>query len=264
AAFDDGAIRAAEVAQRSRWLGDLKRGFARWQAVQNGVIEALMGLGALAVLTAGARLVADGQLARVALPLATLLAASSFQPVVTLVTVVKELTQTHAAGRRFFAIEDEPVAVRDGQGGSLPSQGVGVRFDDVTFSYGSGERAALQHVTLEMPPGQTVALVGRSGAGKTTAAHLLLRFWDPTGGQIQIAGQDVRTLRLDDLRRAIALVAQDTYLFNTSLRENIRLGRPDASDAEVLVAARAANVDEFAQSMPEGYDTAVGERGLQL
>src|SRR5207302_4440488 len=94
AAFDDGAIRAAEVAQRSRWLGDLKRGFARWQAVQNGVIEALMGLGALAVLTAGARLVADGQLVRTALPLATLLAASSFQPVVTIVTVVKELTQT--------------------------------------------------------------------------------------------------------------------------------------------------------------------------
>src|SRR5207253_3391575 len=170
AAFDDGAIRAAEVAQRSRWLGDLKRGFARWQAVQNAVIEALMGLGALAVLTAGARLVADGQLVRTALPLATLLAASSFQPVVTIVTVVKELHQTLGAARRFFAVEDEPVAVRDGPGTDVPHTRAGVRFEDVSFAYGPGERPALRSVSFEVPPGQTVALVGRSGAGKTTCA----------------------------------------------------------------------------------------------
>jgi ATP-binding cassette subfamily B protein len=119
-------------------------------------------------------------------------------------------------------------------------------------------------VSFEVPAGRTVALVGRSGAGKTTAAHLLLRFWDPRSGGILIDQHDVRELRLDDLRGFIALVAQDTYLFNASLRDNIRLGRPDASDADVLEAARAANVDEFAQGLPEGYDTPVGERGLQL
>jgi ATP-binding cassette subfamily C protein CydCD len=119
-------------------------------------------------------------------------------------------------------------------------------------------------VSFELPPGRTVALVGRSGAGKTTAAHLLLRFWDPQQGRITIQGQDVRQLKLDDLRGLIALVAQDTYLLNTSLRDNIRLGRPSASDAEVLEAARAANVDEFVQGLPDGYDTRVGERGLQL
>jgi ATP-binding cassette subfamily B protein len=265
AAFDGGAVRAAEVAQRSRRLGELKRAFLRWQAVQNAVIEALMGLGALAVLTGGARLVADGQLARTALPLVTLLAAASFQPVVTIVTVFKELTQTLSAARRFLAVEDEPVPVRDGPlAVSERSTTLGIRFERVTFAYGRAERPALSDVSFEVPAGRTVALVGRSGAGKTTAAHLLLRFWDPRSGGILIDQHDVRELRLDDLRGLIALVAQDTYLFNASLRDNIRLGRPDASDADVLEAARAANVDEFAQGLPEGYDTPVGERGLQL
>jgi ATP-binding cassette subfamily C protein CydCD len=109
-----------------------------------------------------------------------------------------------------------------------------------------------------------VALVGRSGAGKTTAAHLVLRFWDPQQGRILVGENDVRQLALDDLRGLIALVAQDTYLFNTSLRDNIRLGRPGASDDDVLAAAQAANVDEFALALPEGYETVVGERGLQL
>jgi ATP-binding cassette subfamily C protein CydCD len=266
AAFDHGQVRAEQIAERSRRLGQLKREFLRWQAVQNAVIEGLMGLGALAVLTAGARLVADGQLMRAALPLATLLAAASFQPVVTLVTVAKELHQTLGAARRFFAVEDEPVPVQDGPGvlGSESVSALGARFEQVTFAYGPAERDALREVTFEIPAGTTVALVGRSGAGKTTVAHLLLRFWDPRTGGVLIGASDIRELRLDDLRQLVALVAQDTYLFNTSLRDNIRLGRPSASDAEVLAAARAANVDEFAEGLPEGYATQVGERGLQL
>jgi ATP-binding cassette, subfamily C, bacterial CydCD len=266
AAFDHGQARAAEIADRSRELGELKRQFMRWQAVQNAVIEALMGFGALAVLTAGARLVAEGDLLRTALPLATVLAAASFQPVVTIVTVAKELHQTLGGARRFFAVEDEPIPVVDGPLAAQPSlaRGLGVRFDSVTFGYTAVDRPALAGVSFELPPGRTVALVGRSGAGKTTAAHLLLRFWDPQQGRILIQGQDVRELKLDDLRGLIALVAQDTYLLNTTLRDNIRLGRPSATDAEVLEAARAANVEEFAQALPDGYETRVGERGLQL
>jgi ATP-binding cassette subfamily C protein CydCD len=264
AAFGHGEVRAAEIARRSRQLGELKRAFLRWQAVQNAVIEALMGLGTLAVLTVGARLVGEGQLARTALPLATLLAASSFQPVITVVTVFKELHQTLGAARRFFAVEDEPVAVRDGPSEAPAASRSGVRFDQVTFAYGGPARPVLRDVSFEVPAGKTVALVGRSGAGKTTAAHLLLRFWDPQQGRVLINHEDVKELRLDALRGLIALVAQDTYLFNASLRENIRLGRPDASEQEVIEAARGANVDEFAPSLPEGYDTNVGERGVQL
>src|SRR5205814_3901171 len=126
---------------------------------QNAAVEALMGLGALAVMTAGALLVAEGQLARTALPLATLLAAASFQPVLTIVTVAKELTQTLGAAGRFFAVEDEPVPVRDGPGTDVPRERVGVHFEDVTFAYGRRERPALRGVTFEVPAGQTVALV---------------------------------------------------------------------------------------------------------
>ena len=265
AAFDYGQARALEIADRSQQLGELKRQFLRWQAVQNAVIDALMGLGALAVMTAGVQLVTDGQLSRTFLPLATVLAAASFQPVITIVTVAKELHQTLGAARRFFAVEDEPVPVRDGLAVfEQPLASASGAFDDVTFAYARTERDALHQVSFAMPPGRTVALVGRSGAGKTTAAHLLLRFWDPQTGQIAVDQRDIKSLRLDDLRGAIALVAQDTYLFNTSLRENIRLGHPSCSDSEVLDAARAANVDEFARTLPEGYDTLVGERGVQL
>jgi ATP-binding cassette subfamily C protein CydCD len=266
AAFDYGQARAEEIASRSRQLAELKREFLRWQAVQNAVIEGLMGMGALVVMAAGVQLVNLGELARTALPLATLLAAASFTPVITIVTVAKELHQTLGAARRFFEVEDEPVAVRDGPRAlAAPSSAsASAGFEGVTFAYGRRERPALSGVSLDLPRGRTTALVGRSGAGKTTAAHLLLRFWDPQEGRVHIDGDDVRDVKLDDLRGVIALVAQDTYLFNTTLRENIRLGRPGAADEEVLEAARAANVDEFAQALPDGYDTAVGERGVQL
>jgi ATP-binding cassette subfamily C protein CydCD len=162
-------------------------------------------------------------------------------------------------------LEDVMLAGRGGPRAGLSPRDVGgVRFDHVTFAYGHGERSALREVSFEVPAGRTVALVGRSGAGKTTAAHLLLRFWDPQAGRILVSDTGVTELNLDYLRGLVALVAQDTYLFNTTLRENIRLGRPSASDAEVVEAARAANVDEFAQALPDGYDTPVGERGLQL
>jgi ABC-type multidrug transport system fused ATPase/permease subunit len=142
--------------------------------------------------------------------------------------------------------------------------GLPVAFEGVTFRYGPGEPEALRDVSFRAEAGQTVALVGRSGAGKTTAAHLLLRFWDPQNGRIALGGHDIRAFGLDELRRQIALVAQDTYLFNTSLMENLRLGRPDATDEEVFEAARRANVSEFAEVLPEGYETVVGERGMQL
>jgi ATP-binding cassette, subfamily B, bacterial len=262
AAFDYGERRGSEIAAQSQHLGDLKRDFLRWQAVQNAAIEALIGLGTVAVVAAGALLAAAGELPRTLLPLVTLLAVSSFQPVTTIVTVAKELAQTLGGARRYFAVEDEPVAVLDGPGAQIADT-ADVHFDNVTFAYGS-DPPALREVTFAIPAGQTVALVGRSGAGKTTAAHLLLRFWDPQSGAIRIGDRVVRELRLDDLRGLIALVAQDTYLFNTSLIDNIRLAHPDATDEQVLQAARDANVDEFAELLPEGYATSVGERGLQL
>src|SRR5579883_224882 len=264
-AFNYGQRRSAEVDASGRRLSASKRRLTRWQSFQAALVDALIGLGGLAVLTMGASLVSEGHVGRYDLPLVTVLAMSSFLPVVTIVTVARDLMQTLAAGRRYFAIEDEPVPVTDGPVAELAAQGsLPVSFEGVTFRYNPTERPALEDVTFAIPAGGTVALVGRSGAGKTTVANLLLRFWDPQQGSIRIGGTDVRELELDELRRHIALVSQDTYLFHTSLRDNIRLGRPDASDEDVLRAARGANVDEFASVLPNGYDTLVGERGLQL
>jgi ATP-binding cassette, subfamily B, bacterial len=149
---------------------------------------------------------------------------------------------------------------------ALPARVLGwVNLEHVTFRYPSRpETAALDDVTLEVQPGQTVALVGPSGAGKSTMFQLLLRFYDPVGGRVRIDGQDLRDLRPEDVRAQIGLVPQETVLFGATARENIRYGRPDATDAEIEAAAQAAAADEFVRALPDGYDTFLGERGTRL
>ena len=148
----------------------------------------------------------------------------------------------------------------------LPIPAAGrIEFQDVSFHYPSRpDVSALDHVDLSIAPGETVAFVGPSGAGKTTVIQLILRFWDPETGKVTVDGYDLRDLARADFRRAIALVPQDPVIFAASARENIRFGRPDASDREVEDAARAAHAHEFLAALPEGYDTYVGERGVML
>jgi len=180
--------------------------------------------------------------------------------------------ETLAAARRLFVVHDEPVPVKDGPGvhghenGQTSKNGgsPALSFDHVSFSYGHGEAQALHGVSFDVESGQTVALVGRSGAGKTTCANLVMRFWDPGEGHVRLSGHDLRDFELEDLRRQIALVSQDTYLFNASIRENLSLGKIDATDKEIEDAARQANAHEFISAFPDGYDTRVGERGMQL
>jgi ABC-type multidrug transport system fused ATPase/permease subunit len=138
-----------------------------------------------------------------------------------------------------------------------------VRFEGVDFAY-QRTRQILQQVSFEVPPGQRVAIVGPSGAGKSTIARLLFRFYDVTGGSVTVDGVDVRECSQASLRRAIGIVPQDTVLFNDSIAFNIRYARPDADTEEVRRAARLADLDDFITSLPEGYDTVVGERGLKL
>jgi ATP-binding cassette subfamily B protein len=145
-----------------------------------------------------------------------------------------------------------------------PSRGR-IQFEHVKFRYPSRpEVAALDDFTLAIEPGETVAFVGPSGAGKSTTFQLLLRFYDPAAGRMLIDGVDIARAAPEDVRRLIGLVPQDTVLFGASARENIRYGRPDASDAEIEAAARAAEADEFLRALPEGYDTFLGERGMRL
>ena len=189
-----------------------------------------MGAGSLAVLTLSGAGVAGG-LAAAVLPLLTLLAQTSFVPVSEIAKIGKELADSLASARRLFAVEDEPVPVVDGPGATLAlgTNGTGqplIQYDDVSFAYGPQEPLVLRHLSFAIAAGQTVALVGRSGSGKTTTAHLLMRFWDPNEGRIQVGGHDLRDYGLDELRQRMALVVSDTYLFNTTVRDNLRIGRP--------------------------------------
>ena len=157
-------------------------------------------------------------------------------------------------------------ATPPGPGGAAPpgAGGIGIEVRGVTFSYFGNRRLALDGATFTVPAGKTVALVGPSGAGKTTVAHLLMRFWDPGSGVIRFDGHDLREYRLDDLRDSIALVTQDTYLFNETLRSNILLAKPEATGAELDDAVRRASLGAFAEALPDGLETRVGERGVRL
>jgi len=235
--------------------------------LQTAVQEVATGFGGLAVVGAGAALAAAGRLESALVPLLTLLALSAFVPVWEIAQVSRQLADTLGAARRVHAVHAEPVPVRDGPGvraGSAASTGPALEMSLVTFTYPGRRRRALGEVSFAVPRGSTVALVGPSGAGKTTAASLFLRFWDPDEGAVRLDGHDLREYRLDDLRRRVALVAQDTYLFNDTLRNNVLLARPDATESQLAAAVEEAALTEFVAELPDGLDTVVGERGAQL
>jgi ATP-binding cassette subfamily C protein CydCD len=268
-AFTHGPHQLAAIQASGVKLNRIRLRFLNHLSLEHVLVEALMNFGSLTVLTLGALLVTRGSLAASTVPVLTLLAGASFVPVSEIARIGKELSEALASARRLFAVEDEPVPVVDGPGVTLSRLSNGttaplLQYDQVGFTYIPGDPPALRQVTFDVHRGQTVALVGRSGAGKTTAAHLLLRFWDPQQGSIRLGGHDLRAFKLDELRQQIALVSQDTYLFNSSVRDNLRLGRPDATDMEIEAAARQANAHHFIAHLPDGYDTHIGERGMQL
>src|SRR5262249_55817554 len=137
-------------------------------------------------------------------------------------------------------------------------------FEHVTYAYPGGRRPALEALTLSVGAGERVGIVGASGAGKSTISRLLLRFADPTAGRVTVGGHDLRELSLHELRRQIAVVSQDTYLFHGTIEDNLRMGRPEATQAELEAAARNANIHEAIAALPQGYRTVVGERGVRL
>ena len=242
---------------RQALLDDLSR--------QSAGLEMATGLGGLAVAALGAVLAAHGLVAAGVLPLVTLLSVAAFMPVSEIAQAGRQLADTVASVRRLRVVETEPVAIRDGaEALALPEGGSALRFDGVAFSYPGRQRPALAGIDIDVAAGSTVALVGPSGAGKSTIGNLLLRFWDPQQGRISIDGCDIRDLKLDALRARIALVAQDTYLFNDTLEANIRLARPGATDEDLAQAVERAALSDFVRRLPEGLRTRVGERGVQL
>ncbi|HET7798547.1 MAG TPA: ABC transporter ATP-binding protein/permease, partial [Nevskia sp.] len=178
--------------------------------------------------------------------------------------VYREVKQGLTNIERMFALLDQPQEIRDAADAQpLVARGGEVRFEHVSFNY-DPERAILHDVDFSIPPGKTVAVVGTTGAGKSTLARLLYRFYDVTAGSIRIDGQDIREVTQDSLRAAIGIVPQDTVLFNDTIYYNIAYGRPAATREEIVAAAKAAHIHSFIESLPNGYETGVGERGLKL
>ena len=267
-AFQQEVRRGEALAARAADYADARMPFLADLARQSALQDAATGLGGLAVTVVGAWLVSGGRLESAMLPLLTLLAMSAFVPVWEIAQVGRQLADTLAATRRVHAVHAEPVRIADGPGVAIPGprrdDAAVIALQDVTFTYPGRRRPALASVSFSVPAGATVALVGPSGAGKTTIASLLLRFWDPDQGAITLAGHDLRAWALEDLRRHIALVAQDTHLFNDTLGGNIRIARPDARPAELAAAIERAALGPLVAGLPDGLDTQVGERGLQL
>jgi ABC-type multidrug transport system fused ATPase/permease subunit len=221
-------------------------------------------LGGVLVLGFGARMVVAGQLS-----LGTLVAflsyiVSFYEPLQRLTEVDNVFQQAVAAGERIFELLDEEPEIQDAPDAVVLGAIEGdVVFDDVHFRYGDGDEV-LHDVEFHMAPGEIVALVGPSGAGKTSIANLLCRFYDPIHGQVLVDGHDLRRVQVRSLRRRVAVVLQDTFLFNTTVRENLLYGKPDASEDEMVAATKIAYAHDFIEQLPQGYDTEIGERGVKL
>ncbi|MBP6666356.1 MAG: ABC transporter ATP-binding protein/permease [Ottowia sp.] len=227
--------------------------------------QLIIAVGLVAMLWMATQGVVDGRLTLGDLVMVNAFMIQLYIPLNFLGVIYREIKQNLTDLDKMFTLMDREREVADAPGAeALRTNGpVDVRFEHVDFAY-EPARAILHDVSFEIPAGKTVAVVGPSGSGKSTLARLLYRFYDVQAGKILIAGQDIRTVTQASVRRAIGIVPQDTVLFNDTVAYNIRYGKPDASDAEVEQAARAAHIHDFIMSTPKGYATMVGERGLKL
>ena len=250
--------------QASRLLYASRVRAVRLMARYNPALQAVPALGQVGVLALGGWLAIEGSIT-----LGTFVAFSSYliqlvAPVRALAALVTTGQEARASVIRVFEVIDTEPGVTDRPGAVLlGARPAAVDLDDVSFGYLPGQ-PVLRGLSLHVAVGETVALVGTSGSGKSTIAQLLPRFYDVTGGALRVGGHDVRDLTLNSLRAAIGLVSEDSFLFSDTVRANIAYGRPDASLEEVLAAAQAAKADEFIADLPKGYDTVVGEQGLTL
>lgn len=262
--------------QRTRFLdrlGTLGRSmlatqlrYGRRAGLENAIADLLVAGTTVGTLVLAARSVVAGTLSPALFPVVVILAGTVLGSIVLVVTTSAAMGELRACAARVTAIIDAKPLVVQRVEARPPAPGLEpkIRFESVTFCYDSAAPPVLRGMDFELNPGEMVALVGKSGAGKSTCLNLLLRFWDPQEGRITIGGQNIREFTLAGLRGMIGIVPQDPYLFHTTIWENIQMARPLATDAEVEDAARRARVAEFAELLPRGYDTRLAERGLSL
>ncbi|GAA1610124.1 ATP-binding cassette subfamily B protein [Actinoplanes couchii] len=250
--FTSSSSRLIDLELRSELAG-------RWRMATMNIV--------FAVIPAAIYLAAGLPFAAGAMSIGTLVAftglqAGLFRPLMSLLDVGVTLTASLALFQRIFEYLDLPVDIQEPTTPVRLTEPRGhLQFKDVTFAYGDSATAALAGVSLDVPAGSSLALVGETGSGKSTIAALIARLHDPTSGQVTIDGVDVRDLALDDLAALVGVVSQETYLLHTTIRENLRYAKPDATDAEIERATRAAQIHDLITALPDGYDTMVGSRG---
>ncbi|MBK8984604.1 MAG: ABC transporter ATP-binding protein [Chloroflexi bacterium] len=250
-------------AENEKWF-NLSAESTRLEALNVPMLDMIANFGTVIIFWYGGWLVVQGQMTLGELVAFTTYLALLIRPINLIGRIIPILAIAASAAERIFAILDAPAEVTDRPDAvDAPRFNGRITFDDVSFVYASAKKV-LRHISFSAEPGQVVALMGATGSGKSTLINLIARFYDPTGGQIYADGQDVRQFTLASLRGQIGLVMQDTILFSGTIRDNITFGRPDASEVEMIQAAKDAQAHDFIAAMPEGYDTPVGERGVTL
>jgi ATP-binding cassette subfamily C protein CydC len=245
------------------WVDDQRR-LADLNGVSLAAIGLIANLSVWAGLLVAIPLVGSGQLAGPDLVMVALFLLACFEAVAPLPQAFQSLGATLTAARRLFAIVDARPAVVDPAGVSPEPRELDLVFDAVAMRYAADRPRALDGLSFSLAPGQRLAIVGATGSGKTSVVNLLLRFWDYEAGSIRLGGHELRRFRAADLRRLIGVVSQHSHLFHTSIRENLLLANPDASDAALQRACEVAQLDAFIATLPDGYDTLVGEGGVGL
>jgi ABC-type multidrug transport system fused ATPase/permease subunit len=238
---------------------------ARIRAVYRPLVEIIEVSGALAVMGLGTWKLAQGQLTLGGLLVFLALIGKLYSPIRDLSRLGNSFYAASASAERIIELLDQRPQVVEAASARRTGRARGdVEFDGVSFRYPGTARRALSGVSFRVAPGETLALVGASGAGKSTVAKLQLRFYDPDQGTVRLDGRDLRDLFLSDVRESVAVVLQETLVFHGTVRENIAYGRPEATQAEIVAAARAADAHDFIQLLPAGYDTMVGQSGRTL
>lgn len=263
-AFSREPVEHEQVHDTSTYLLNTNVNASRMTSLFYPAIQMVSASGTLIVLGVGALMISRGEFTLGALTAFSMYVGQFYQPIGDFIRTFDSIQRALASGERIFEVLDAVPEIRDpAHPVALPEMRGEVEFRDVSFRYATGEEV-LHQVNMQARPGEAIALVGQSGAGKTSFVNLIPRFYDVADGAVMVDGIDVRQVRQAELRRQIALVLQETFLFNGTVRENLRFGRLDATDEELEAAAKAANAHEFLIRLPEGYETQIGERGVKL
>lgn len=262
--FGHGAARLARVQAQNRRINRAAHGLTIHRQTVASAPTFFVYLARILLLAVATYLAANGAQNPVGTVVISFVATASFSSTFSLTTVISSLLETFAAAERLFAIEDTEPEVVEAEHPKKTGEIREIAFEGVDFSYRAGAEPILRGFSLTVRKGDWVGIVGESGAGKSTILRLLLRFWNPTGGDIRLNGVPIGETDLGELRGRIAMLEQDTLLINASIADNIALGKPDATREEIRGAARRAGLDDFIQTLPEGYDTQMGQMSARL